>query len=282
MTIKDAVNKIKLNLAKNQKLGVDEDTYSLCQAIFSLDKSDILLSKDRKVTEEEWGKIEYALKRRLNGEPIQYIVGEWPFMDLSFYVGKGVLIPRDDTEVLIRALLPLTDNKPINALDLCSGSGIIAIMLKYYKNNINMTAVEKSKDAYYYLLRNKEKNNIQINCICDDLNTYADKIEDSSIDLLVSNPPYIKSDEIKDLQKEIMFEPSMALDGGKDGLDFYRTIIAKYKAKLKNNAIIAFEIGESQAEYISDLLSCNGFSDITVYKDIQDLDRAIIAKYALL
>jgi release factor glutamine methyltransferase len=164
-------------------------------------------------------------------------------------------------------------------LDLCSGSGIIAVTLKKHFQNAKVTAVEKSDIAYSFLTKNCDQNDADINCINGDLYDVHADFADNSLDLIVSNPPYIITDETKTLQSEVQKEPVLALDGGKDGYDFYRGIIKLYAKKLKNGGIIAFEIGEGQYEYIKELLENSGFSSVAPHLDLGSTIRCVTAIY---
>ncbi len=219
------------------------------------------------------------LDLRLKGEPLQYILGAWSFMGRDYRVGHGVLIPRDDTEVVVTAALELmkhTDNPRI--VDLCSGSGIIAITLEQELKNASVTAIEKSPEAYLYLRLNCQELCSAVNAFEADLFDCADRIEDGSFDLIISNPPYIPSREIATLQKEVQCEPRMALDGGEDGCDFYRAIIRLWTAKLKAGGCVAFELGEEQFQPVSALLMESGYTDIKGYPDLQGTTRAVTAR----
>lgn len=218
-------------------------------------------------------------KRRESGEPIQYITGVWRFFGREYLVGKGVLIPRDDTEVVVGESLKLIPTgQKLSVLDLCAGCGIIGITIKKERPHTQVTAVEKSEEAFSYLQKNAEKNAADIRLILSDLCDCRDEFEDGSLDLIVSNPPYIKRRELCSLQREVQFEPSLALDGGESGFDFYEKIIRLYAKKLKKGGFFAFEIGEDQSERLSSLLKDAGFAKIRVFSDIQSLPRAVTAR----
>ena len=202
--------------------------------------------------------LDEMIKRRLKNEPLQYILGSWSFCGIELLVGEGVLIPRDDTEVVLNLCLDFLKNKNIaKCVDLCSGSGAIALALERYAK-ADVTAVELSDKAFYFL----EKN-----------------IKDSNIDALkviVSNPPYIPSRELPTLQAEVQFEPSMALDGGDDGCDFYRAIVRDWSSKLKTGGALAFELGEGQADAVRAMMEGAGFTNIRTETDFGGTHRAII------
>ena len=212
------------------------------------------------------------LWRLKTGEPLQYVMGKWDFYESEFFVGEGVLIPRPETEELTELVIDYAKSleKPV-IFDLCSGSGCIGISVAKKLSNAFVYCIEKSKDAYKYLERNA-KGVANVECILGDINDEFDLL---SADIIVSNPPYIKSGDMKTLQKEVKKEPSMALDGGDDGLDFYRIINDKWKKYLKDNGRLFLEIGEDEGESIKDALSA--FSNITVKKDLSGNDRRVVA-----
>lgn len=212
------------------------------------------------------------LWRLKTGEPLQYVMGKWDFYESEFFVGEGVLIPRPETEELTELVIDYAKSleKPV-IFDLCSGSGCIGISVAKKLSNAFVYCIEKSKDAYKYLERNA-KGVANVECILGDINNEFDL---PSADIIVSNPPYIKSGDMKTLQKEVKREPSMALDGGEDGLDFYRIINDKWKKYLKDNGRLFLEIGEDEGESIKDALSA--FSNITVKKDLSGNDRIVVA-----
>ncbi len=280
MTIKEAFNFTKQEL---QKAGVDDpafDTIYLFEHVFSLSRTDIMVHSDKEAEKNKLSYLDNCVKRRIDGEPVQYIIGKWYFMGNTFMVGEGVLIPRDDTEVLVCACLDLLKGREnLTITDLCSGSGIIAVTLKQHFSDAMVYAVEKSDIAYDYLCKNAKLNDTQLKPIHADLYDCVDDFADHSLDLLVSNPPYIIRDEIKTLQREVQFEPTLALDGGEDGYSFYRGIIESYAEKLKAGGVIAFEIGEGQFEYIKNLLEDANFTDVKGYLDLGNTVRAMSAIY---
>ncbi|MDD4698804.1 MAG: peptide chain release factor N(5)-glutamine methyltransferase [Oscillospiraceae bacterium] len=220
--------------------------------------------------------LEFALMlctKRLSGEPLQYLLHEWEFYSLPFKVGPGVLIPRADTEILVDSALEfLKTKKPLSVVDLCSGSGCIAVSIAKNATDCSVTAIEKSPDAFEYLKRNIALNKVDVQPILGDITTEIN----GTFDLLVSNPPYIKSNIIPSLQPEIQHEPRVALDGGEDGLFFYRIIADKWSHHVKNSGKIMVEIGSDQSDEVSRIFASAGLTKIKTIKDYSGNDRVII------
>lgn len=260
-----------------------------------------------------------AVKRRCAGEPLQYILGEWEFYGLPFAVGKGVLIPRPDTEILVDTALKeikrrksaagLTVNRCISAgtegcakkkirlLDLCSGSGAIAVAISKNDDDTEVTAVEKSDEAFSWLIRNVELNRASVRCVKGDifddslLTAAADdkpgrkrnlgscpcpeSVDNEQFDIILSNPPYIASSVIPTLQREVGFEPREALDGGSDGLVFYERIARFWAGRLSRGGMLAVEIGYDQSAAVTDIFYGAGLVDITCIKDYSGNPRVI-------
>lgn len=255
------------------------DTKEILCAVLECDRAQLLL-REVEVPDPLCEKAIAMAHRRASGEPIQYILGSWSFMGRDYKVGEGVLIPRDDTEVVVTEALKLCESTldPV-IVDLCAGSGIIAITLAKELPNATVYAVEKSDTAFPYLTENIRHNQAIIHAIHADLQDCVSDFKDGSLDMIVSNPPYIRSAEIADLQHEVQYEPRLALDGGEDGYDFYKMIISLWTPKLKNGGSIAFEIGEGQFDTIALMLKDAGYTAINGTPDIQNITRAITARY---
>lgn len=267
MTLKDAYNYCVYFLSAN---GVDEAEFkALClvcnadgikNSEYETHKEDTLMPKA--LADNLW--------RLKCGEPLQYVLGKWDFYESEFYVGKGVLIPRPETEELTDLAVKYAKktSSPL-VYDLCSGSGCIGISIAKAVPQSDVYCVEKSADAMAYLLKNAQ--GIQnVHAVSGDvLNTASfENIRENSIDIIVSNPPYIKSSEIEGLQREVQFEPREALDGGADGLEFYTYIAHEWKKYLKPNGILLFEIGNEQADEVACLLETNGYKNIEIKNDM--------------
>lgn len=227
-------------------------------------------------TEVDYSVIEPLLKKRISGVPVQYILGSWEFFGFEYEVGEGVLIPRPETEILVEKALELlktTDNPVI--FDLCAGSGCIGLTLARLIPSSEVYLFEKSEKAFVFLSKNAEKIQNATVIKTDIFETDCEKYKKP--DLIVSNPPYIKTDEIPSLQTEVLNEPKMALDGGKDGLDFYRLISEKWLELINKNGFVAVECGEEQAKNIEKLFSKECKKTYSV-KDYNGTERIVIGE----
>ena len=233
----------------------------------------------KKEKEEEYIELIQKRKKKM---PVRYILGECDFMGLDFIVKEGVLIPRSDTEVLVQEVLKLiNEDDRLQICDLCCGSGAIGIALAHYRKYINVDSID-----YYEIPEKVTKENIikhnlteRVNFVKSDLFNEI-LIKNKRYNIIVSNPPYIKSNEIETLMEDVKdYEPCAALDGGKDGLKFYRRIVEESKNYLLEDGILAFEIGYEQGEEVKSLMDINGFKEIIVHQDLAGLDRVVIGKY---
>ena len=221
--------------------------------------------------------------QRCQGKPIQYITGKQEFMGLEFEVCEKVLIPRGDTETIVEKLLELADkSSALNVIDMCTGTGAIAVSLAHFLPEAMVTAVDISEAALSCCDRNIRKHGLENRVKAIKSNLFEDLTRfklTNIIDMVVSNPPYIPSIDIASLSVNVKdFEPMLALDGGIDGLDFYRSIIHDAVIYLKSGGILAFEIGYNQGQYIMDRIKENGnYYDLKCFKDLAGLDRCIIA-----
>lgn len=241
---------------------------------------DIIMGRlGRELSQSESARLEDMVARRISGEPLQYIIGEWEFYGLRFKVGKGVLIPRQDTETLAgRALSLLKDVKQPKIMDLCSGTGCIPIALSYHISQAQIYAAELYEDAYNYLEANIANHGNKVKPYrLDVLDESAAKLF-SALDMITCNPPYLTGKDMSELQKEVSFEPESALYGEDDGLEYYRIIPKIWRESLRKGGYILFEIGCGQAKSVSEILNDCGYSDITVVKDLAGKDRVVQAK----
>lgn len=215
------------------------------------------------------------LSRRKQAEPLQYILGNWDFFGLNFKVGKGVLIPRSDTEILAQTAIDYIKDKPLTVFDLCSGSGCIAAAVAKNCKNAKVYAIEKDPTAINYLNYNIKALNVDVRVITDDIFTYTPTLP---IDVIISNPPYIPTADIKGLSKSVQFEPMCALDGGEDGLLFYRQIATRWQSFLNKNGKIFVEIGFNQAHQVNRLFSAANLTNIKIINDYSGLNRVVSAQ----
>lgn len=215
-------------------------------------------------------------RRRREGEPLQYLLGEWEFYSLPFKVGKGVLIPRADTEVLVEVALECVREVQLpEVLDLCSGTGCVAVAIAHSRPDAEVTAIEVSESAFSYLTQNIAINRVHVTPVQQDLNEYVHPL---GLNLVVANPPYVPREVIPTLQPEVRREPLRALDGGGDGLDFYRSIARHFHGQLLPDSWICLEVGIGQSEKVSKILAANGYRDIGVRNDYADIPRVVFAR----
>ena len=273
MKIKEMIEYGKKNLIKK------EDAYILSRMLakhfLRVDDAYLIINGDEEVKPFIFDFFQSAIQLLDNGMPIQYITNKQEFMGLSFYVDENVLIPQPDTEILVEEVLNKI-NKQDKILDLCTGSGAIGISLARNTENIKIYMSDISEKALEIAQRNITKNKVEERCELIISNMFENIY--SKYDIIVSNPPYIESEEIKILPKEVRNEPIIALDGGFDGLDFCRIIANEAYKYLKENGILALEIGYNQKEKVIDLLNKTGkYKDIYCKKDLGGNDRVVIA-----
>ena len=274
-SIFEAYNKCKKELAA---AGIEDCVFEAKQIIkhiTGLTNAQILSSYTKKLTQFQQNNLTAIIKQRKVRYPLQYIIGKWSFYGREFTVGTGVLIPRADTETLIdEALLISKDMKSPKILDLCTGSGCIGITLAKEISDSNVTLLEKYPEASRYAYKNIIDNGAENVMLYEGDVLKGDKNE-GEYDLIVSNPPYINGEDMKNLQPEVQFEPETALDGGEDGLVFYRAIIENYTKSIKKGGAFVFEVGIGQADDVAELLEAKGFKNIGKAKDLGGIDRVV-------
>ncbi|MDD3193479.1 MAG: peptide chain release factor N(5)-glutamine methyltransferase [Oscillospiraceae bacterium] len=249
----------------------------LLEAFVGISKAQRLSYPEQLLGQDEMARIEAALSRREAGEPLQYLLGWWEFYGRRFAVGPGVLIPRADTEILVeQALAELANTPSPKVADLCAGSGCVGITVACERPDAQIVLLELSPQAAAYC--NKNSKALAPRCRflqADVLRTTAGL---TGLDAVLSNPPYIPSEGISGLQREVRQEPAMALDGSADGLRFYRGIPLLWRKALKPGGLLGFEIGFDQGQAVRDLLADAGFSDIRVVKDYSGNDRVVLGR----
>lgn len=255
----------------------------LLEHTLNMNKYELVINHTQEIDSYKLEQFISGLEKIKNNTPIQYIINNQEFMKMNFYVDENVLIPQPDTEILVEEVIKYCSenyNKNttnIKILDLCTGSGAIAISLAKYIDNACVTATDISNKALQIAKLNAEKNLVhtKINFIESDM---FSNINFNDFDIIVSNPPYIESDVISTLDLEVQQEPKLALDGGVDGLDFYRIIIDNSYNYLKNSGKLFLEIGYNQKNALFDLiLNSKFFSNPVCVKDLDNNDRVIIA-----
>ncbi len=260
--------------------GVDDaefDAYQLILTFFDGNTTEYMLHSAESVDEKLVTEYCRLIDRRVSGEPLQYIIGKWDFYKSTFFVGDGVLIPRPETEELVEKCIELIKKHKFSVVyDLCTGSGCIGLSIAKECPEVTCYLFELYDKAFSYASKNFNEMNLSNVALIkhDVLKKYEGEI--LSADIIVSNPPYIESGEINDLQREVLREPITALDGGDDGLIFYRSIYKNWYSCLNNGGYFAFECGEKQTEDIIRLSSdiCDSIS----YKDIYGKDRIVISR----
>lgn len=255
-----------------------EVTELLCHS--GADRNLLYTEPNFELPDEVQSRAERLLERRLSGEPLQYLLGEWEFYGLPFKVGEGVLIPRQDTETLVETALDFLKKRPPKqrrVLDLCAGTGCIGIVLAKLAN-ADVSCVELSGAAFGYLRENVRLNSVNslVEPICGDIFDSEIRCGLGEFDLIVSNPPYLTKSDMCNLQAEVAREPKMALYGGSDGLDFYCRIVCDYAESVKINGGIAFEVGVGQSRRVAEMLSESGFA-VNVAKDLRGIERVVYA-----
>lgn len=261
-----------------QKAGVQSyefDARQLLFFVFSIDANQYLLNQSMPLSEEEEKKVNSyfeAIQKRSEKIPLQYITGEQNFCGLDFYVNENVLIPRFDTEVLVEKILEYEEPGQ-RVMDMCTGSGCIAITLQKL-GGFQVMAVDISEEALTLARKNAQRNQSQVTFFQS--NMFDQLSNTSKVDVIVSNPPYIESKVIDELDDEVKkYEPRLALDGMEDGLHFYRILAREGKRFLNEGGRLYVEIGFDQAEAVKEIFGAQGFLDIQVYKDLAGLDRVV-------
>lgn len=222
------------------------------------------------------------LERRRTGEPLQYIFGQWDFFGMTFKVGSGVLIPRADTETIAEAAIKLRENANVTRFaDLCSGSGCIAAAVSRYVESPEGYAVEYSVDAFPYLEENLRNNAVNTTAVFADVLKTETAGKFTDLDLITANPPYLTKRDMGELQREVTYEPEMALFGGDDGLYFYRELARVWKSSLKCGGWLLFEMGLGQYRDVMDILEENGYEDVSFSCDLAGIERVVMGRKPL-
>lgn len=253
----------------------------LLQYLLKMNKTELIVNQEKEISRVIENKYLKCIEEIINGKPIQYITKTQEFMNLKFYVDENVLIPQPDTEILveetIKKINEIKKEKTIKVLDMCTGSGAIAIAIKKYANEINkeveVYATDISEAAIKIAKKNAKKNGAKVNFILSDM---FENIKESEFDIIVSNPPYIESKTISTLSKEVQNEPHIALDGGEDGLKFYKIIAQNANKFLKEKGQLLLEIGYNQKESVMKVFEyTKKYFCISCIKDLSNNDRVL-------
>ncbi len=280
-TIAAALHDAVATLSLNENIDTKRlDAEILLCHILGCQRIDLIINKDKNLDDASIDAFNDLIDRRAKNEPVSYITGKKEFMSLEFDVESGILIPRPDTEILVEEIINLYSGKDVNILDLCTGSGAIAVSLAYYLKKAYVTAVDKFDVCIDVALKNINKYNLsdRVNVIKKDV--LEDLKIDGDVDCIVSNPPYIRTGVLSTLLSDVKdYEPQYALDGGNDGLIFYRKITDFAKEKLKSGGMLAYEIGYDQGVTVAEIIEkTHSFKEIRLLNDLSGLNRVIIAE----
>lgn len=282
MKISELINWGIKTLKENQ---IEDETIKakiLMQYVLGKNQEYIIVNGEQEIEKVKEREYKKYIEELIKGKPLQYITNHQEFMGIDFYIDENVLIPQPDTEILVeetikeieKKLIDKEDNKIVQVLDLCTGSGAIAISIaKYFQDrneNIDVYATDISEKALEIAKKNAELNDVEITFILSNMFQNID----GKFDVIVSNPPYIESEVISTLSKEVQNEPHLALDGGIDGLDFYKIIAGNYENFLNTNGTLLLEIGYNQKTSVTKLLEKTD-KNVTCIKDLEGNDRVI-------
>ena len=278
MTIKQLLNKGMIMLKSNQIESPKIKARLLLQHVLELKREQIIIYDNKEVTVAQEKAYMQNIEKLIKGIPLQHITNSQEFMKMNFFVNSDVLIPRSDTEILVEEVIKLgKEKRNPSILDLCTGSGAIAISLAKYLPNAQIYASDISPKALEVAKINAKSNEVfeKIEFINSDL---FKKIE-GKFDIIVSNPPYIRTEVIKKLNMEVQKEPILALDGGKDGLNFYRKIVEEAYSHLKYDSYLCFEIGYDQKEEVTEIVeNAKVYTDTYCKKDLYGNNRIIVTR----
>lgn len=278
MTVQEILQKAYKELKESYIESYMLDSQLILAHVLKTDKLSIILNREKQITDYEAEEYLKLVKLRKNRMPVKYITGECEFMGLKFYVSLGVLIPRPDTEVLVESVIDDIKKQDYRVIcDLCCGSGAIGLSIAKLIQHTNVYLYDISDTAIEVTEKNASGLQVseRVEVIKSDLLDEAIK-NNKKFQAIVSNPPYIKDNEIPDLMRDVTeYEPHIALAGGKDGLDFYRKITRESVTLLEKGGLLAFEIGFDQGEEVSNILKSYGFRNIGCLKDLAGHDRVV-------
>ncbi len=250
------------------------ETHLIVRSVLSMSPIDLVLAHNREVDKSDIEKAFDMAQRRANGEPLVYIIGTQEFMGIEFDVDKNVLIPRQDTETLVETVLGHIKSDGATVLDICCGSGCIGLSVAYHNKRVYTRGVDISDEALKISKQNAKKLGLEERAAFEKVDVLTEHIS-GKYDVIASNPPYIRSRDIDALQPEVKdFEPHLALDGGADGLEFYRRIVEVAPVLLSSDGMLAFEVGYDQADDVANLME-RSFTDIRKVKDLCGVERVV-------
>ena len=275
-TYKDALEYGKQRLLECEIEDANLDAWLLLEYVSGISRSWYFVHEDEEISENDIEEYQILIEQRGKHIPLQQLTKEAYFYGMKFFVNENVLIPRQDTEVLVEQVLSLSKEiENLKLLDMCTGSGCILLALLANLKQASGTGVDLSEKALEVAQRNSKELGIEVSWVQSDL---FDKVS-GSYDIIVSNPPYIETSVIEGLMDEVkLYEPRMALDGTEDGLFFYREITMQAGKYLKNNGILAFEIGYNQGKAVSEFMKENGYKEVQVLQDLAGLDRVVTGR----
>ncbi len=277
MTIREALNKGTFMLKNNNIETPKLKARLLLQFTLNKTREYLIIYDNESISQDKEVLYFKYIDKLIKGMPLQYITNTQEFMKMPFFVNNNVLIPQPDTEILVEETIKIAKKikKPV-ILDLCTGSGAIAVSLKKYLQNSIVYASDISLKALEIAKKNAKNNGVEIKFFKSDL---FENLPNIKFDIIVSNPPYIKKDVIKTLDKEVQNEPRLALDGGIDGLDFYREIVNKGYHYLKYNSYLCLEIGYDQKEEVMEIIKNErNYTNTYCLKDLYDNNRVIVTR----
>lgn len=278
MKIQELRNIGRNKLAENNVDDVFIKIDILLQHLLKINKTELIINQENEVTKKDENKFFKCIEEVISGKPIQYITKSQEFMNLKFYVDENVLIPQPDTEILVEEVIKrineIKKEKIIKVLDLCTGSGAISISIKKYVNeNVEVYATDISEKAIKIAKKNAKNNDVKVNFILSDM---FENIKEDDFDIIVSNPPYIESKTISTLSKEVQNEPHIALDGGEDGLKFYKIVAENANKFLKEKGQVFLEIGYNQKESVEKIFEdTKKYFCISCIRDLANNDRVL-------
>ena len=275
-TYKDALEYGKQRLLECEIEDANLDAWLLLEYVSGISRSWYFIHENEEISEDDIEEYQILIEQRGKHIPLQQLTKEAYFYGMKFFVNENVLIPRQDTEVLVEQVLSLSKGKEnLKLWDMCTGSSCILLALLANLKQASGTGVDLSEKALEVAQRNSKELGIEVSWVQSDL---FDKVS-GSYDIIVSNPPYIETSVIEGLMDEVkLYEPRMALDGTEDGLFFYREITMQAGKYLKNNGILAFEIGYNQGKAVSEFMKENGYEEVQVLQDLAGLDRVVTGR----